>query len=152
VFGEEPAPGLEGPVRSDAERAAFVGCGDEPEQQLCAGVVEWCEPEFVDQDQVVSQQGVDPSSDGVVGQSAVEVLDELGGGEVSDSVSVLDGGDAEGDEHVGFPGAGGPDEADVLRGTYPFQGGEVVERRLGERGGCDVEVLEGLGDRERCLP
>src|SRR3954453_2141947 len=39
VFGQEPAPGLEGPVRPDAERAAFVGGGDEPEQQLGAGVV-----------------------------------------------------------------------------------------------------------------
>jgi hypothetical protein len=31
VLGQEPAPGLEGPVGSDAERAAFVGGGDEAE-------------------------------------------------------------------------------------------------------------------------
>ena len=40
VFGEEPAPRLEGPVGGDAHGAAFVGGGDEPEQQLGAGVVE----------------------------------------------------------------------------------------------------------------
>ncbi len=39
VFGEEPAPVLERPVRRDAERASFVGAGDEPEEQLGAGVV-----------------------------------------------------------------------------------------------------------------
>ena len=48
VFGQEPAPGLERPVRADAEGAAFVGGGDEPEQQLGAGVVQWGEAEFVD--------------------------------------------------------------------------------------------------------
>ena len=32
----------------DAERAALVGGGDEPEQQLGAGVVEGREPDFVD--------------------------------------------------------------------------------------------------------
>jgi hypothetical protein len=32
VFGREFAPVLEGPVRADGERAAFVGGGDEAEQ------------------------------------------------------------------------------------------------------------------------
>jgi hypothetical protein len=44
VFGQEPAPGLEGPVAGDAQGAAFVGSSDEPEQQLRAGVVQRCEP------------------------------------------------------------------------------------------------------------
>ena len=38
----------EWPVAGDAEGAAFVGGGDEPEQQLGAGVVEGGEPDFVD--------------------------------------------------------------------------------------------------------
>ena len=79
-------------------------------------------PELVDQDEVVAEQGVDDLADGVVGQAAVEGLDEVGGGEVPDPVPVLDGGDAERDEHVGLPGAGGPDQADVLRGPDPLQG------------------------------
>ncbi len=37
VLGQEPAPGLEGPVRADAEGAAFVGGGDEPEQRTSSG-------------------------------------------------------------------------------------------------------------------
>jgi hypothetical protein len=32
VFGEESSPGFKGPVVADAEAAAFVGGGDEPEQ------------------------------------------------------------------------------------------------------------------------
>ena len=48
VFGQEPAPGFEGPVGADAEAAAFVGGGDEAEQQLGAGVVQRCEAELVD--------------------------------------------------------------------------------------------------------
>ena len=75
---------------------AFVGGRDEPEQQLGAGVVQRCEAELVDQDQVVAQQGVDDLADGVVGQASVERLDQIGG-EVPDPVPGLDGGDAEGE-------------------------------------------------------
>ena len=48
VLGQEPSPGLEGPVGRDPERSAFVGGRDEPEDQLCAGVVQGCESELVD--------------------------------------------------------------------------------------------------------
>jgi site-specific DNA recombinase len=65
--GKEPAPGLEGPVRADAERAAFVGGGDKPEQQLGAGVIQRGEAELVADDQVVAEQGLDDLPDGVVG-------------------------------------------------------------------------------------
>ena len=106
-----------GPVDGDAEGAAFVGGGDEPEQQLGAGVVQRREAEFVDDDQVVAQQGVDDLADGVVGQAAVEGLDQVGGGEVADPVSGVDGGVAEGDKQVALAGAGRPDQAEVLRGA-----------------------------------
>jgi hypothetical protein len=46
--GEEPAPGVKGPVAGDAEGPSFVGGGDEPEQELGAGEVEGCEAELVD--------------------------------------------------------------------------------------------------------
>ena len=59
VLGQEPAPGFEGPVAGDAQGAAFVGGRHDPEQQLGAGVVERGEPDFVDEDQVVAEQGID---------------------------------------------------------------------------------------------
>ena len=84
VLGQETAPLVEGPVGADPEGAAFVGGGDEPEQQLGAGVVERGEPDFVDQEQVVAEQGLDDFPDAVVGQAAVEGVGQVGGGEVAD--------------------------------------------------------------------
>ena len=135
MLGQEPAPLLEWPVAGDAEGAAFVGGGDEPEQQLGAGVVEGREPDFVDQEQVVAEQGLDDFPDAVVGQAAVEGVGQVGGGEVADPAPGADGGDAEGDQDVAFAGAGRADQAQVLRGGDPFQGGEVVQGRPGDRAG-----------------
>ena len=102
VLGQEPAPLLERPVRADGQGAAFVGAGNEPEQQLGAGVVERGEPEFVEDDQVDAQQGFDDLADGVVGQAPVEGFDEVGGGEVTDLVPGVNGGDPEPDQGVGL--------------------------------------------------
>ena len=41
------------------------------------------EPELVDQDQFVTEQRVDYSADGVVGESSVEGLDEVTGGDAT---------------------------------------------------------------------
>ena len=105
LLGQESAPLLEGPVRADGQGSAFVGAGDEPEQQLGAGVVERGEAEFVEDDQVDAQQGFDDLADGVVGQAAVEGFDEVGGGEVADLVPGVDRGDPEPDQGVGLAGA-----------------------------------------------
>src|SRR6478752_3352981 len=71
------------------------------------------------QGEVVAEQVGDDSSDAVVGESAVEGVDEVGGGEVSDPVTGLDGGFAEGEQHVAFAGAGWSDQAHVLGGRDP---------------------------------
>src|SRR6516162_11743420 len=55
VLGQEPAPGLERPVGADAERAAFVGGGDEPEQQLSAGVVQWSESQLINEHELITE-------------------------------------------------------------------------------------------------
>ena len=72
LLGQEASPLFEGPVRPDGQGPSFVGAGDEPEQQLGAGVIERSEAEFVEDDQVDPQQGFDGLADGVVGQAAVE--------------------------------------------------------------------------------
>ena len=149
VLGQEPAPLVEGPMRADAQGTPFVGGGDEPEQQLGAGVVERGEAHFIDDDQVVAEQVLDDAADGVVGQTAVEGFGEIGGGEVADLVACCDGSDAERDQAVGFPCPGRADCAVVLRGPDPFQRGQVIERRLRDRGGGDVELPDGLEYRER---
>ena len=73
-------------------------------------------------DQVVAEQGVDDSADAVVGQAAVEGVDEVGGGEVADPVPGVDGGVAERDQDVALPGAGRADQAHVLRRPGSIRG------------------------------
>ena len=63
AVGQEPAPFLERAVAGDHEAAAFVGGGDEAEQQLAAGAVQQCETNLVADDQVVAQNGLDELSD-----------------------------------------------------------------------------------------
>ena len=53
-----------------------------------------------------AQEGVDHAADAVVGQTAVEGLDELGGGEVADPMPGVDGGDAERDQQMALTSAG----------------------------------------------
>ena len=79
------------------------------------------EPDFVVDDQVVAAHGFDGFADGDVSDSAVEVFDEFDGGEVADLVPGGDGGAAEPDEVVGFAGAGGADEAQVLVVVDPLE-------------------------------
>jgi hypothetical protein len=50
-------------------------------------VVERGEADFVDDDQVVAADGFDGFADGVVGDSAVEVFDEIDRCEVADLVT-----------------------------------------------------------------
>ena len=100
VFGEESSPGFEGPVGSKAEGSAFVAGGDEPEQQLGTGVVQRGEADLVDQEDVVAQQHLYDLAHGVVGQAAVERLDEVGRGQVPDPVAGEDGGVTQCDEGV----------------------------------------------------
>jgi hypothetical protein len=93
-------------VAGDAQGAAFVGGRDHAEQQLRAGVIQRGEPDLVDQDEVVAEQGVDHPADTVIGQAPVEGLGELGGGVVADLVPGRDGGGAEGDQQVALARAG----------------------------------------------
>ena len=58
------------------------------------------EPDFVDDHEVGAQQAVDDPADGVVGQAAVEGVDQVGGGEVAHLVTGMDGGVTEPDEGV----------------------------------------------------
>src|SRR5262249_36901120 len=105
VLGQEPAPLVERPVGGDAERAALVGGRDQAGQQVGAGVIERGEADFVDDDQVVGQQGGDDAADGVVGQAAVEGPGQVGGGVGADLVPGLDRRDAQGDQQMALAGS-----------------------------------------------
>ena len=89
-----------------------------PEQQLGSGVIQRGEPDFVDQEQVVAEQGLDHFPDAVVGQAAVEGIGQVGGGEVADLVPGLDGGDAEGDQDVALARAGRYPQVELLGSMF----------------------------------
>ena len=106
VLGQEPAPLVEGPMAADPDRDALVSGCDEPEQQLCTGVVERSEAKLVDDDGVGPEDLLDHLADGVVGEPPIQRLDELGGGEVAHPPSRFDSRMAEGDEDVALAGSG----------------------------------------------
>jgi hypothetical protein len=148
LVGQETAPIIEGPVAGNAEAAALVGSGDKAEEELAAGGVEGSEAELVDEDQVRAEKVVDDPSDRVVGEAAVEGLDEVGGSDVADAMTGRDGGVAECDQQMRLAGPGGPDQAEVLLGANPLEAGQVVEGGLWNRGGLDLELVQALADGE----
>src|SRR5690606_5212684 len=91
---------------------------------------------------------LDEPPDAVVGESAIEGLDERRGGEVADPEAGPDRGLAEPEQDMALAGAGRADEDDVLARPDPLQRREVVERRARDRGLGDGELVERLGDRE----
>ena len=76
-------------------------------------MIERSEPDFVNDDEVVPADLLDGFSDGVIRDGAVEVLDQVDRGEVSDSVSGGDCCPPESDQVVAFPGPGGANEAQI---------------------------------------
>src|SRR5450830_520908 len=141
---QEVSPLVERPVAGDGQTPALVGGGNEPKEKLGAGVVERGKAEFVDDDEVSPQQLVDDSSHGVVGQAAVEGLDEVSGDEVASPQSSCDRGKAESQEQMGLPRSGRPDQAEVLPGAHPLQAGQIVEGGPGDGGESQVEPFQGL--------
>ena len=121
---------VERPVRGDGQAAAFVGGGDEPQLRLGAGVVQRGEPDLVQDHQVVAEKCVDDLAGGVVGQPAVEGLDEIGCGAVLHPVSGGHRCVPEGYQGVRLSRAGRANDSDVGLATEPFQAREVVERGL----------------------
>ena len=114
-------------------RLRLVGGGDEGEEELGAGLVKWREAELVDVHVVVSEQVVDDATDSVVGEAAVERLDQLVGSEVADAQAGADGGVAKADQEVAFPGVGRTDQHRAGSGRDPLEAGEVVEGGLRDR-------------------
>jgi hypothetical protein len=118
VLGQESAPVVEEPMRGDGQGPSFVGGRDEAEMELGAGVVQRVEAHFV---KIVAQQRIDGLADGVVGQSPVQGLDQVGCGEVPDPVPGLGGGLAKGNQRMRLTRPGRDDQSQVLLRADPFQ-------------------------------
>src|ERR1035437_4693818 len=66
MLGQEAAPILERPMARNAEAAAFIGSGNEAEQELGADIVERSEAKLVDHDQIGPRDRRVPS-EGAIG-------------------------------------------------------------------------------------
>src|SRR5581483_12245277 len=98
-----------------------VGCRDDSEEQLGAGVVHRGEADLVDQDEVGLQDLLDHPSDAVVGETAIEDLDKLGGGEIAHPLAGVDGVMAEGDEEMRLAGPRRSYQTQILFGSDPLE-------------------------------
>ena len=94
-----------------------------------ADAVERGKAEVVDHDELVAQQALDQLADGVVGEAAVERLDQLVGLEEADLAPGGDRGPAERLGQMALADPGGPGEAEVVAALEPFERGEELERR-----------------------
>ena len=82
-------------------------------------------------DQVVAQEGLDDLADAVVGEAAVEGLDEFGGGEVPDPVAASTAAWPRAIRVWLLPVPAGPMRVRFSLARDPFQGGEVGPGRGG---------------------
>ena len=86
-------------------------------------------------------------ADTVVGETAVELVDDCVCTEEGDTVAGVHGSVTEGDGEMALAGAGRTDESQVaVLGSHSR--GQVVEGGVAQRGDREVEVLQGLMDRE----
>jgi hypothetical protein len=92
---EHVGPFVEGQVRGDDDRAALVSLGDDLEEQLGAGLAEWYEAQFVDDEEVLDRECLlDPLQAAVVG-GLDEFVDESCGGGEADFQALLAGSETE---------------------------------------------------------
>src|ERR1700716_3741298 len=97
-------------MAGQAQATSLIGGGDEAEEQLRRGLVERSKADLVNQDHVVAQQAVNDAVDGVVRQSAVKLLDQVGGRGVAHAQAVFDGSQSDADQHMALAGARGTNE------------------------------------------
>src|SRR6516162_6785661 len=150
--GEGAGPFAEGGVGRDRDGGAFLAFGEDLEQQLGAAPVQLEVTQLVQAEQVDAAVAGDGAGQGLVVGGLDEFVDQRGGGDVPDPVTVLGGGGAQPDQQVGLAGAGVADQAARLPGGHPGRPGQGADQRRGDVGvGRVVEVFEPLGAGEAGL-
>ncbi len=136
-------------VGGDRHGGAFFAFGDDLEQQFRSARVDLDVPEFVEAEQIqASVAGHDARQDTFVG-GFDEFVDQLRGSDVADSAALFAGRQPQPDEEVGLACAGIAEQHDWFAGVHVVPGGEVAQRRSGDRGdGVNVEVRQAFQPRE----
>ena len=103
---EDLRPIGEGEVRGYDDRGVFVELADEMEQQLRAGLAERQIAEFVDDDEVVTEQGLDDAAAPSGGLFLFELIDEIDEIEEASARSGADDRGGDRDREVSLSGTG----------------------------------------------
>jgi hypothetical protein len=136
-------------VGRDGHGAAFLAVGEDLEQQLRAGLVQFQVAELVQAEQVAAAvAGQDLGQLPFVGGFG-ELVDQVRGGGVADFQPGFGDGGADADEQVGLAGAGVTDQDQRLPGLHPGRVAQLGDLLGGDvRVGGVVEVLDPLGPGE----
>src|ERR1700722_6457296 len=141
---EDLRPIGESEVRRDDDRGVFVELADEMEQQLRAGLAERQIAEFVDDDEVMTQQGLDDAAAPSRGLFLFELIDEIDEIEEASARSGTDDGGGDGDRQMGLSRAGPADQDQIALSVDEVAGGEFANLPFVDRRALEDESLEVL--------
>src|SRR6202451_996571 len=141
---EDLRPIGEGEVRRYDDRGVFVELADEMQQHLRAGLAERQIAEFVDDDEVMTQQGLDDAAAPSGALSLFELIDEIDEIEEAAARSGADDRGGGRDRQVGLSRTGPADQDEIALGIDEVAGGEFANLPFVDRRALEDESLEVL--------
>ena len=125
---EDGWPFAEGEVGGDDDRGALVEPAHEVEEQLPAGLSEGQVAEFVEDDEVASDELVCGAALAPGTEFGLEVVDQVDDVVAAAACALSDAGPRDGDGEMGLAGAGAADEHDVALALQEAAAGELLDR------------------------
>lgn len=131
---EDLGPLVEGQVRGDDDRTAFVALRDDLEEQLGPCLGEWHEAQLIDDEQILAGEGLLKALQAALIDGLDEFMDESGSSGEANLQAPLAGCQPEAEGNVSLSGAAWSQRNDVLAAidklaTREFHGQCLVERR-----------------------
>ena len=117
----------------------------EVEEQLPAGLSEGQVAEFVEDDEVASDELVCGAALAPGTEFGLEVVDQVDDVVAPAACALSDAGPRDGDGEMGLAGAGAADQDDVALALQEAAAGELLDQGLVDRRGGEVEVGQLLG-------
>ena len=130
---EDGRPFAEGEVGGDDDRSALVDPAHEVEEQLPAGLSEGQVAEFVEDDEVASDELVCGTALASGTEFGLEVVDQVDDVVAPAACALSDAGPRDGDGEMGFAGAGAADQHDVALALQEATCGELLDQGLVDR-------------------
>ncbi len=149
LAAEDVGPFVEGEVAGDEGGTAFMTLGEDIEEEFGSGFRERDEAEFVDDEELDSDERLLRAQQVLLVAGLDEFIDQGGGAFPEDAVAILAGGKAKAERQVGFSGAGVADGNDIFSAVDEAAARKIHDQWFVEGGECEkVEGIEALGDGE----